>query len=229
MHHHGDVASQVDHGVQLHRALVVVEPRPGEQRQAQVDGGGVQRVGGAVEIGAERVLCMEPARNSDQGRGEAGIELDSVSWLMSAALSAALLVAFGLAIMVEGTAFAWAARYADSAVLAVLSAALAVLPIGMLREAWRDIFQMAPEPLDEQVRGIMAAFIERHGLVTWSSYVARVGRARFIEVHVVLPEDFPLGSVAVLDDMRREIADAIGAAGPDRWLTVAFTGDPRLT
>ncbi len=154
------------------------------------------------------------------------IRLDSVSWLMSAALSAALLVAFGLALLVEGTALAWTARYADSAVLAIISAALAVLPIGMLREAWRDIFQIAPEPLDEAVRTVMAGFVERHGCVTYSSYVARVGRARFIEVHVVLPPDFALGSAARLDALRAEIAALIGEAGPDRWLTIAFTGDP---
>jgi predicted Co/Zn/Cd cation transporter (cation efflux family) len=156
------------------------------------------------------------------------IRLDAVSWLMSAALSGALLVAFGFALAVEGTPLAWLARYADSAVLALLSAVLAAMPAKMLREAWRDIFQIAPTPLDETVRRVMAEVVARHRLVAYSSYVARVGRAQFIELHVVLPGDFVIGDVAVLDALRQEIADAIGGGGPDRWLTVAFTGDERL-
>jgi predicted Co/Zn/Cd cation transporter (cation efflux family) len=167
-------------------------------------------------------------RQRNRRIGSELIRLDAVSWLMSAALSAALLVAFGFALAVEGTALAWLARYADSAVLALLSAILAAMPVRMLREAWRDIFQIAPTPLDETVRRVMADVVARHGLVTYSSYVARVGRAQFIELHLVLPSDFVIGDVSVLDALRREIADAIGGGGPDRWLTIAFTGDERL-
>jgi predicted Co/Zn/Cd cation transporter (cation efflux family) len=160
--------------------------------------------------------------------GSALVRLDAVSWLMSTIISGALLVTFAVALALEGTAYAWAAAYADPLILASLSAGIAFMPIAMLRDAWRDIFQIAPTPLDAEVSRMMDAFMARHGLATYSSYVARVGRAQFIELHVVLPATFAIDGIARLDAMRAEIAGELGGAGPDRWLTVAFTGDPSV-
>lgn len=153
------------------------------------------------------------------------VRLDSFSWLMSATVSGALLLAFAAAIAIADTPFAWTARYVDSAVLAVLSAGLALVPIKMLREAWSDILQIAPTSLDEEVKAVMDAFVARHGLTTYSSYVARYGRATFIELHVVLPSDFALATIATVDGLRREIADSLGPPSQRRWLTIVFTGD----
>jgi len=167
-------------------------------------------------------------RHGNRRIGSDLVRLDAVSWLMSTVISGALLATFAVALALEGTSWAWAARYADPLVLAALSAGIAFLPIAMLREAWRDIFQMAPSPLNALVEQVMDGFVAKHGLATYSSYVARVGRAQFIEVHVVLPADFPIERIATLDAMRREIAEALDAVRPDRWLTVAFTGDAEV-
>lgn len=156
------------------------------------------------------------------------IGLDMQSWLMSAAVSAALLVAFGFALLVVDTPYAWTAAYADPAVLALLSLGLAFVPVATLRAAWRDILQVAPPELDARVAAAAAAAVRRHGLVTHASYVACSGRATFIEIHLVLPAEFPLAGVATLDRIRAEIAEALGPGGPERWLTIAFTGDLEL-
>ena len=60
-----DIAPQVDHGVQLDRALGMVELRPGEQRQAEVDCGGVQSIGRTLEVGTEAVAGIEPPCDDD--------------------------------------------------------------------------------------------------------------------------------------------------------------------
>ena len=53
------------------------------------------------------------------------------------------------------------------------------------------------------------------------------GRARFIEIHIVLPSGYPLTSVKTLDALREEIAELLGKADSARWLTISFTGDRR--
>lgn len=164
-------------------------------------------------------------RHGNRRVGSDLVRLDAMSWLMATAISGALLVTFAIALALEDTRHAWLAPYADPLVLAALSAGIAFMPIGMLREAWRDIFQMAPTHLNVQVEQVMRDFVQKHGLAAYSSYVARVGRAQFIEIYVVLPADFRIERIATLDALRAEIAAALGAAGPDRWLTVAFTGD----
>jgi predicted Co/Zn/Cd cation transporter (cation efflux family) len=54
-----------------------------------------------------------------------------------------------------------------------------------------------------------------------------VGRGLFVEVHIVLPEQMEHAGIRQLDLIRERISHAIGEPGPDRWLTVAFTRDPR--
>jgi predicted Co/Zn/Cd cation transporter (cation efflux family) len=73
----------------------------------------------------------------------------------------------------------------------------------------------------------MKRVVEEYGFKSFTSYVAKVGRAQFIEIHIAVAPDRPVDSVGVADSIRREIAEAIGGEGPHRWLTIDFTADPR--
>ena len=70
----GNVPVQVEQGVHLHRRLGAAEVRPGEDREAQVDGGGVERVDRVVEIDPEAVTGIQAAGGPDQGAGEVGVD-----------------------------------------------------------------------------------------------------------------------------------------------------------
>src|SRR6516162_6642156 len=54
-----DVALQVEQGMQLDAAFASPEGGPGKQRQAQVDGGGVQGIGGLLDFGRQRFVRVE--------------------------------------------------------------------------------------------------------------------------------------------------------------------------
>ncbi len=153
------------------------------------------------------------------------IRLDMQSWLMSAMIGAGLLVAFGGAILAKGTVLEPWVRYADPAILALLTSIMIFLPLGAVIKAVKQIFQVAPEGLDRRIRGFMETLVQARGFVTYSSYVARVGRAQFIEIYIVLPRDYPITSVDLLDEIRAEIGEFVGEPGPQRWLTITFTGD----
>ena len=155
------------------------------------------------------------------------LRLDAQSWLMSALISTALLAAFLLAWAIKGTRFAPFAPYVDPAILALLTAYLITVPIKTVRQALSEILLITPPALDQQVRSVMDDLIKRHGFRTYTSYVAKVGRAYFIEIHIVAPEDFEIGPIATLDGIRREISAAISEQGTYQWLTVAFTADER--
>ncbi len=153
------------------------------------------------------------------------IRLDMQSWLMSAMVGAGLLLAFGSAILAKGSRFEPWVRYADPAILVILTSILIFLPLGAVIRAVKQIFQVAPEGLDRRIRSFMDFLVETRGFVTYSSYVARAGRAQFIEICIVLPRDYPIPSVDLLDEIRTEIGEFIGDPGPQRWLTITFTGD----
>lgn len=153
------------------------------------------------------------------------LRLDTQSWLISASISSSLLVAFWIATFLEGGAYHYLTPYIDPLILAMLTACLIFVPMAAVRDAMRDMFLIAPFNLDERVRSFLDELTIRHGFNKYSSYVAKIGRALFIEIHIVLPPGYPLASIEALDDIRHEIGEAIGGDGPQRWLTVAFTAE----
>ncbi|MDS4043104.1 MAG: cation diffusion facilitator family transporter [Candidatus Competibacter sp.] len=155
------------------------------------------------------------------------LRLDAQSWLMSALISTALLAAFLLAWAIKGTRFNHFAPYVDPAILALLTVYLITVPIKTVRQALSEILLITPPALDQQVRSVMDDLIKRHGFRTYTSYIAKVGRAYFIEIHIVTPADFQIGSITTLDAIRREINAAISDQESYQWLTVAFTADER--
>jgi cation diffusion facilitator family transporter len=155
------------------------------------------------------------------------VRLDTQSWLMSAAITSALLVAFTVAWLLQGTPYQHLTPYADPVVLAVLTLVLVFVPIRTVRKALTEILLITPPELDQHVRRVMDEIVARRGFKHYTSYVAKVGRAQFIEIHIVVPPYSPLSSIAMADAIRREIATAFGGEGPHRWLTIDFTADPR--
>jgi predicted Co/Zn/Cd cation transporter (cation efflux family) len=153
------------------------------------------------------------------------VRLDVKAWLMSALITVALLVAFVAATAMEGTAAAHLIPLVDPAVLALLALLILPMPFREARDAFTEILVMTPPDLHESVRAAMAGLVARHGFLDYRSYVSKAGRARFIEVAVLVPAELRM-SIGELDALRAEIGEAIGGEGPDRWLTIVFTADP---
>lgn len=166
-------------------------------------------------------------RRLNQKIGSDFVRLDAQSWLMTGSITSALLVAFAIAASLNGTTYARFAPYADPAVLALLTMILVFVPIRTVRRALQEILLITPPDLDARVRQVMDEAIARHGFKTYTSYVAKVGRAQFIEIHIAVPPESPIDSVGEADTIRREISEAIGGEGPQRWLTIDFTADPK--
>jgi predicted Co/Zn/Cd cation transporter (cation efflux family) len=152
------------------------------------------------------------------------LAMDSRTWLVSGLLSLALLIGFGCAIAMEGTRLAPWIPYLDSAILLFLSLAMLTVPVLGTWRAVHEVLQVAPGELDEAVRTTMQEVVERNGFLDFSSHVAKVGRARFVEVHILVPPGTS-GTVDEADRIRRWIAERLDAKPPQFWLTVDFTTD----
>ena len=70
----GDVTPQLQQRVHLEGGLVPAELGPGEQREAQIDGGRVQSVETLIEIHADRIAGVQRPRDANQDLGEIGID-----------------------------------------------------------------------------------------------------------------------------------------------------------
>ena len=85
---------------------------------------------------------------------------------------------------------------------------------------------VAPEALDLHVRETMDEVIRERGFLGYSSHVAQIGRAKFVEIHILVSPDLRIETVKTVDALRREIAARLDAAWPETRLTVDLTADP---
>ena len=154
------------------------------------------------------------------------VALDAKAWMMSAGLTGALLVAFVVGSLIQGTAHEWLSPYIDPVALALVCLVIIPIPAGTIRQALADILLVTPADLKSHVDTVAKGVVERHGFLSYRAYVARVGRGRQIELYFIVPEDFPAKKLQEWDDIRDEVGAAVGEEGPDRWLTIAFTTDP---
>ena len=155
--------------------------------------------------------------------------LDVRAWLLSGLMSLAVVLAFAIALLLRDGEHAHWIPYLDPLVLAAIS--LAVLPVP-LRGAWRamrEVLQVAPDTLDARVQEVMSAFVAEHGYLDFTSHVAKMGRMRFVEIHILTHPDTVIGSIGNVDALRDEIAERLEARGSDFWLTIDFTADPAWT
>jgi predicted Co/Zn/Cd cation transporter (cation efflux family) len=153
------------------------------------------------------------------------IALDVTAWLMSAGITAALLVAFVGGLLIQGTPLDWLEPYIDPAVLALVCLVLIPMPIPTVRRALSDVLLMTPDTLKAHVDAVATGTVARQGFLSHRAYVAKVGRSTQIEVYFIVPSGMPPRTIEAWDALRDEIGDAIGDESPNRWLTIVFTAD----
>lgn len=154
------------------------------------------------------------------------LTIDARSWLVSAFLSMGLLIGFAMATALDGTSMQGWVPYLDA--IALLSMALIMLPMPLIG-LWRsmsDVLQVAPSELDARVHAVMDSLVKERQFLEYTSYIAKAGRGRFVEIHVLVPPDFRI-DIATADAIRSEVSQRLNAGEPTFWLTIDFTADRR--
>ncbi|HYG07963.1 MAG TPA: cation diffusion facilitator family transporter [Stenotrophomonas sp.] len=157
------------------------------------------------------------------------LALDARAWLLTGLMSLAVVLAFLLALLLQGGAHAHWTPYIDPLVLCAISLAVLPLPLRAAWRAMREVLQVAPDELDRRVQTVMQAFVAEHGFIGFTSHVAKMGRMRFVEIHVLTRPDYNPGSIGQADALRNGIAAQLGARDAQFWLTIDFTADPAWT
>jgi len=186
---------------------------------------GIAMVYAVVTVICCVTIALVEARANRQLKSDF-VAMDVKGWVMSASITAALLIAFCFGYAVQGTSWEWVSPYIDPAVLALVCLVIVPLPMAVVRQALAEIFLVTPGDLKLHVDEVAKAFVARHGLPSYRAYVAKVGRSREIELYFIVPKAMAAKTIDEWDAWRNEIGEAVGGEGPNRWLTVVFTGDP---
>ncbi|MDZ3993546.1 cation diffusion facilitator family transporter [Pseudomonas sp. Teo4] len=185
---------------------------------------GIAIVYALVTVAACVAIAVIESR-ANRKLGSDFVRMDVKGWIMSASITAALLIAFCFGYAVQGTAWEWMSPYIDPAVLGLVCLVIIPLPVSVIRQAFAEIFLVTPSDLKLHVDEVAKNFVALHGLQSYRAYVAKVGRSREIELFFIVPPGMAAKTIAEWDAWRDEVGNAIGGEGPDRWLTVVFTGD----
>lgn len=156
--------------------------------------------------------------------GSSLLLLDARSWMVSGCLSLALLTGFFIATRLRDTPFEPWIPYVDGIALLCVGLVILPVPVATTWRAMREVLLVAPDELDRQVQAVMDDIVAERGFIDYSSHVAKIGRTRFVEIHVLVAPETRIVT-ATADDIRRDVAHRLDAFWPHFWLTVDFTAD----
>jgi len=154
---------------------------------------------------------------------------DAREWMIGTLFSVVTLAGFVLVWLLPEPWAQWWARYADSAVLALMALLLLPVPAKILVDNMREVLRMAnpDDEVSQRVQAAMRAAAQQYDIATYSTHIAKTGRIYVVEINIVVGEEFELRSVPELDTLRSRIWDAIGLPLEQAWLGILFTADPR--
>ncbi len=153
------------------------------------------------------------------------VATDARNWLLNAVISAGVLATFVGLWLIEGTGLERYAPYVDPALVLIIVLALIAVPVRMSWNALMELLNRAPSGLTEEVRGVIEEAVDSLPVSELFVRVVQPGRTRLVAVHVVLPADTPVSSIAELDLVRAKAQEALERLYPATFLDMMFTGD----
>ncbi len=155
------------------------------------------------------------------------LEVDSKNWLIDGLMSVAVGVAFVVAVLLEGGAFAHLLPYADPAVVIILVVLSLPIPFKIIRENWHQMLGRAPDDtLQNKARAAVATVLGASEEYDTRIRMDQLGRLTYLQLYVVLrgSEDVDVGR---MDRCRSAVRDALEGEFDNLALDVIFTRDPR--
>ncbi|MGB8021396.1 MAG: cation transporter [Candidatus Nanopelagicales bacterium] len=167
-----------------------------------------------------RAVLMRSQEGSDL------VAAEVVAWGAAALLGFAMVLGFGLALMIGSTSLAWAAPFVDPVLVLVAAALILPTPIRMLRQSFRELLEGVPSAeITDPVHASIASLRTELGLPEPTTRIGKLGRKVYIEL------DFLVGSdegwtVDDADRIRRRLVADLRRPGRMLWVNVELHTDP---
>jgi len=155
------------------------------------------------------------------------LDVDAKGWLIDGALSVVVAVAFGAALLLDGTRLDPILPYLDPGLVIVLGLLVIPMPLRILLHSVEQLLLVAPpEDVQEQVRSRWREATTDEPFRRSVLSMVRIGRAFYVTAHVVVEPDRAAG-VAELDERRERISAAMAGVDPDLVLDILFMADEK--
>ncbi len=155
------------------------------------------------------------------------VKVEGIQWGMDALLSAAILLGFGVALLMERAGYAHYSGYVDPVMVMVFSVFFVKMPAVSLVEGIRDILQMAPDgETYDASRQVVERIAKQRGFDGYRLRMTKSGREFNYRIGFVSDKPGERRSLIELDGIRQEVEDALSALHDNPlWLGVSFMHD----
>ncbi|TLP96380.1 cation transporter [Nesterenkonia salmonea] len=151
------------------------------------------------------------------------VSIDVKGWIMAGGVTSALLIAFIIGALIDGTDAAWLMPYVDPAVLALVALVLIPVPFSTLRKSVAEISLVTPPQLKAQADDVAASIVESEGFTDSRVYVSQQGRARTVDIVFYVPSGHPPKALEEWDAIRDVALNQLDGENPHSWMTISFT------
>lgn len=155
--------------------------------------------------------------------GSSLVAMDVKGWIMTGGVTTALLVAFIIGLLLNGTTLAWLMPYVDPAVLTLVALVLIPIPLPELRRAIREISLVTPHALLREAEEIAQHAVAGHGFTGSRVWAMQQGRSQQFEVTFLVPPDRGVQPLEAWDAIRDEVTQALVGDNPHHTATISFT------
>lgn len=199
--------------------------------QALFTGGRAISAGTAVAYGIfAAAACWSLAAATRRGAKKTGSPLvlaDAENWLVNGAISSAVLVAFVGILLIKNTALGFLAPYIDPSLVLIVVLITISVPVRMAWGALMEFLNRAPSPeIVRKVETVVSACTANLPVKKLLVRVIQPGRTRMVLAHIVLPADFQIDGLPMLDALRVKTLGELKKVHPATALDMVFTADP---
>lgn len=165
-------------------------------------------------------------RHGKKVTGSPLVAADAENWIVNAAISSCVLVAFVGIFLFQMLELDSIVPYVDPVVVMSVVAISLGVPIRMAWTALMELLNRAPsDRVVQEVTEIIDANLE--GLPVQERFIRVIqpGRQRMVLVHVVMADDYAPGTLGTLDELRTKTYDAMKHADKSIIVDMLFTAD----
>ena len=188
---------------------------------------GLALIYSAISVGGCAAICFY-MKVKEKALSSELIKAESNQWFMDTALSAAVLVAFLIAMVLEKTKLSFLNSYIDPFMTLVVSLLCIRIPIKGFINSFKEVICVkADDEINDDIYVLVKEIEEEYNFEESITRVSKVGRELRIEIDFVYNKDSKLKTLDQMDNVREEINDAIKHIDYNKWLNVSFTGNKK--
>lgn len=152
------------------------------------------------------------------------VKADAEGWIVNAAISTAVLLAFAGIWLIKGTSLDYLAPYIDPALVLVVVLISLSVPIRMAWVSLMTLLNRAATPrITEQITTIINESLAELPVEEVFVRVIQPGRMLLVSVHVILPEEYAPEKLSVLDRQRNKTLEPLQRHYQNIVLDMLFT------